>query len=213
MTVMTDSAAPKQALAQQNAVLARFGHNDGPRLVGLCGPAGSGKSTVAGMFEALCGAHQMALADPIVNMLHSLLADAGVGAEWMTERALKEQPSSIGYSYRHLAQSLGTEWGRLQLDSNLWIRVAHHRLTEAAAYEHHVVVTDIRYPNEAEWLQRLGGTLVRVHRPLARNVRLHSSELHPATLPATETLDNSGSLATLQDQVLALARSLGMAVA
>jgi hypothetical protein len=170
-------------------------------LVGLCGAAGAGKSTVAYHLEAAHQLHHVALADPIVNMLFTLLAEAGVGAEWITERALKEQPSSIGYSYRHLAQTLGTEWGRKGLDAGIWTRIAAHKIAQAAQLGHSVVVSDVRFPNEAAWLQALGGTLVRIERPHVPGVRLHESEAHAAALPATHTIYNSVSMATLHDQV------------
>lgn len=170
-------------------------------LVGLCGAAGAGKSTVAHYLEATHQLHHVALADPIINMLHTLLAEAGVGGEWITERALKEQPSSIGYSYRHLAQTLGTEWGRKGLDDGIWTRIAAHKIAHAAQHGHSVVVSDVRFPNEAAWLQSLGGTLVRIERPHVPGVRLHESEFYAAALPAQRTLYNSVSLGTLHDQV------------
>lgn len=187
-----------------------FAAPGGPRLVGLCGAAGVGKSTVSNMLEALCGAHQLALADPIVNMLHSLLSDAGVGGEWIIERSLKEQPSSIGYSYRHLAQTLGTEWGRNMLDPGIWLRVAQARAAQAHALGHHVVISDVRYPNEAEWMASLGGTLVRVMRPHVRGVRSHSSELHADDLPVAHVLSNDGSVQRLRHQVADLTATLGL---
>lgn len=170
-------------------------------LVGLCGAAGAGKSTVAHHLEAVHQLHHVALADPIVNMLHTLLAEAGVGGEWITERALKEQPSSIGYSYRHLAQTLGTEWGRKGLDQGIWTRIAAYKIGQAVQHGHGVVVSDVRFPNEAAWLQGLGGTLVRVERTHVPGVRLHESEAYASALAVQHTLWNDGSIATLHDQV------------
>lgn len=186
-----------------------FTQPDGPRLLGLCGAAGAGKSTVASVLEHVFSVEQVALADPIVNMVHSLLNDAGVPGCWITERVLKEQPSSIGYSYRQLAQTLGTDWGRNMLDPGLWMRVAQHRIAQAAAHERHVVVSDIRFPDEAEWLQRMGGVLVRVQRQGGMaDVRLHESEMHAATLPAEYVLHNQGTLEDLAHGAKQLAREL-----
>lgn len=205
MTWTTESITTVAASTLQ----ACFTQPDGPRLVGLCGAAGAGKSTVASMLEHVFDVHCIALADPILNMLYSLYSDAGVPAAWITERSLKEQPCSLGYSYRHLAQTLGTEWGRNGLDAGIWMRVAQARIAQAASHEKHVVVSDIRFPDEAEWLQRMGGTLVRVVRPsLATEVRPHSSEAHAATLPAAFELRNHGNLRDLGAEVRALARQL-----
>ena len=61
-------------------------------------------------------------------MLCSLFDLAGIDGAWTTDRALKELPTTLGWSYRHLAQSLGTEWARAQLADDFWLRVAGARL-------------------------------------------------------------------------------------
>jgi hypothetical protein len=131
----------------------------------------------------------------------ALFAIAGVDGAWMVERALKEQPTVLGHSYRRLAQTLGTEWGRQQLGADFWLHVAGLRLACPELAVENVVISDIRFPNEAQWLQQRGGVLVRVLRDSTRPVAPHSSENHADTLPATHELWNLGSLATLHDQV------------
>lgn len=174
-----------------------------PLLLGLCGAAGAGKSTVAAYLEEQFAFAQIALADPIVDMIGALFAAAGVDGAWMVERALKEQPTTLGVSYRRLAQTLGTDWGRQIVAPDLWLRVAAARLASPALQHEHVVVSDVRFPNEAAWLTARGGVLVRVLRlePDLPAVQPHVSEQHWLALPATHELLNYGSVATLHDQV------------
>jgi len=179
-----------------------------PLLIGLTGRAGAGKSTVAGMFEDECAFEQIALADPIVNMIGQLFADCGIGGEWITERALKEKPTRLGFSYRHLAHTLGTEWGRQTLSPDFWLRVADLRLQSRLELGLCVVVSDIRFPNEAEWITHHGGHVVRVLRNDLTPARPHASEAHTDLLPVTTELLNFGSKATLLDQVLRMVDTL-----
>lgn len=178
-----------------------------PLLVGLIGRAGAGKSTVASM---LCDSYaftELALADPIVNMIGSLLANAGIDGAWMTERALKELPTPLGVSYREMAQSLGTEWGR-NLRPGFWLRVLAQRLAGLELQGENIVVSDVRFPDEADFITARGGVLVRVLREQTGPVRDHVSESHVGSLPAAYELLNYGSLATLGDQVEKLIQRL-----
>ncbi len=178
-----------------------------PLLIGLPGRAGAGKSTVARMLDEHYAFTELALAEPILDMVCSLYSMAGIDGAWAVERSLKEQPTRLGYSYRHLAQTLGTEWGR-QLSPDFWLRVLKLRLEAPELEGESVVISDVRFPNEAEFITRRGGVLVRVVRDIAPAARPHASEAHTDTLPVTTELLNFGSCATLLDQVDRLITSL-----
>ena len=93
-----------------------------PLLIGLTGRANAGKSTVAQLLEKDYAFTELALADPILDMVHALFAAANIDGAWAVARSLKEQPTRLGYSYRQLAQTLGTEWART-LSPDFWLRV------------------------------------------------------------------------------------------
>lgn len=182
-------------------------------LIGLCGRAGTGKDTVA---DRLVEQHQFsryAFADPLRSMLEVMLIEAGLEYAYIHERSLKEQPiPGLGFSYRHLAQTLGTEWGR-SLSPTFWLQLAAlnlglHDLPNSAPVHDRIVITDVRFPNEATWLRALGGQVVLIQRDVP-NVRHHESELHVGgTIQCDLVLDNTGSLAGLYDRVDLLAAQL-----
>lgn len=170
-------------------------------LIGLTGRAGAGKSTVAAYLEHEWAMHQIAFAEPIQSMLCQLFSMAGIDGAWTAERGLKELPTTLGFSYRHLAQSLGTEWARHQLADDFWLRVAAARIDAPLMRAEHVVISDVRFPNEATWLRGRGGVVVRVLREGLPSVRQHESESHADSITPDTELLNFGSLATLHDQI------------
>ena len=180
-----------------------------PFLLGLTGPAGAGKSVAASYLEERWAFVALAFADPLRDMIGTLLSHVDVDGAWMVERSLKELPVNvIGASYRTLAQTLGTEWGRRCVHEDLWLRIAEYRVNQALHHGDHVVLTDVRFPNEAAWLRAAGGTLVRIEREGIEPVRAHESEQHHATLQADHVLPNHSSLAALEHRLDALVDAL-----
>jgi len=175
-----------------------------PLLVGLTGRAGSGKDTAAAYMEDQYAFRAIGFADPLVDMLGALIEHVDVDGAWLVERALKEMPMRvIGRSYRELAQTLGTEWGRA-LDADFWIKIAAYRVQQIHQLGDNVVITDVRFANEAAWVRQMGGHLVQLLRDDAAPVRMHVSEQQIDLVKAERTLVNNGSKATLQDQIVRL---------
>ena len=176
-------------------------HPEPPRLIGLLGRAGAGKSTVAQYLEREHGFETLAFADPLVDMVHALFAAADVPSCYLTERALKEEPSPIGPSYRKLMQTLGTDWGRNTLGFDFWVRIAQRRHDQRLLHGESVCFADVRFPNELAFIKARGGWVVRVVRDQAQPIAPHISE----TVMDNHTVDahifNNGSFATLHDQV------------
>lgn len=171
------------------------------RFIGLTGLPGAGKDSVA---AALVQSHdfaRMAFAGPIKDGLVAML---GLNRQDFEDPAVKEQPIAwIGRSPRQLMQTLGTEWGRDMVHADLWIRHAQRRLNNYRRISASVVVTDVRYPNEADWLRANGGELWHVLRKSAPNVvNLHSSNITLAVLPGADSvLTNDEGLEQLRGQV------------
>lgn len=160
-------------------------------LIGLCGQAGAGKSTVAGILEAR-GFVRHRFAGPLKNMLRA------VG---LTEREIegddKELPCAMlaGATPRKAMQTLGTEWGR-GLHPDLWVSLWAHRIPEGD-----VVAEDVRFENEAAAIVNAGGWIVRVHRAGLPAPMPHISE---AGVAWDDQIDNNGPLDKLPGLVLSM---------
>lgn len=171
-------------------------------LIGLMGPAGAGKDTAADHLEDHHGFVRYAFADPMRTMLEAAFTAAGIDYAHIYERKLKEEPvPGVGHSYRKLAQTLGTEWGRRMLDEDLWLRFADMTLgMPDAPVCDRIVVTDVRFPNEAGWIRRHGGVVLRIQRDTAP-VRQHVSETAMQQIDAWGDIANNRGLDWLHLQL------------
>lgn len=175
------------------------------RLIGLHGLAGAGKDTVADMLARSRDVSRLALAGPIKDMLIAGLQPLGVTRQVLTDRTRKEQPlPGIGRSPRELMQTLGTEWGR-SMAPDLWIRIAEASLVYYRKFATAVVITDVRFENEAVWIRRQGGEIWHIIRTLHANVHsLHASEAGIPLVPGVDSvIANDRGLEQLADEVLA----------
>jgi hypothetical protein len=168
-------------------------------LIGLTGYAGSGKDTVREMLERDHGFTGLAFADGIRTMLRALFSEAGISADWMDTRSLKEQPiDGLGVSYRHMAQTLGTEWGRVHMGRRFWLQIAQQRINELHRQGSRlIVVSDVRFDNESQWIKEQGGQLWRISRSATEAVRPHVSEHNIDTLKHDRWINNCGTVEDL----------------
>jgi hypothetical protein len=149
-----------------------------PKLIGLAGPARHGKDSLAAHLESHYGYLSIAFANPIKHALHTMFPWA---ADRYFETAKEEPIPIINKSYRELAQTLGTEWGRNTVDPNLWVNVMSYRIGAVSDLTA-IVIPDVRFENEAVFIKDNGGILWHIHREDAPAVRAHESEAGVARL-------------------------------
>lgn len=172
-------------------------------IIGLCGAAGSGKNAVADGLASKYGFRSMALADPLYD---AVAAITGLSVAELQDRRIKETTIDwIGRSPRQLLQSLGTEWGRDTVSRTLWIDRLFQRLDEATLAGTSVVVTDVRFDNEAAALRdRYGARIWRVSRQdgiVVGEAMRHQSEAGVSEHLIDLTIKNTGTLARLHEIV------------
>lgn len=129
-------------------------------IIGIAGPAQSGKSTLSGEFRRIVEFRgQKYREQPFAGPLKRMLASIGVDVSDLSKNV---PVAFLGGSVtpRIMMQTLGTEWGRFLLP-DLWLRVWQHELDSHA---HTVCVPDVRFDNEAELIRSLGGTIIHVQR-------------------------------------------------
>lgn len=125
--------------------------NGGMLLIGIAGPARSGKDTAAtGIIKQLGASWSRAsFADPMKLMLNTIGVD--------TSDEAKDLPSNqFGVSTRRMLQTLGTEWGRDLIGEDFWVDV-FRRMNAGRR----IVVPDVRFENEAQ-LVRDHGALIHI---------------------------------------------------
>ena len=142
-------------------------------IVGVAGPMGSGKDTVAACLVERFGFVRLGMADALkreVSTIWRRTLDAHlhqtygasemsrVGLDEMIRRSLYEHRTPVT---RALLQEHGTELRRAE-DPDYW--VARWTAT-ARSIQGSVVCPDVRFPNELAALRALGGVLVVVERP------------------------------------------------
>ena len=160
------------------------------RLIGIMGQARVGKDTAA---TYLCDTYSMgtyAFADPIKDMLTGLFGD-------LFREGDRELPISwLGKSPRQLMQTLGTQWGREQVHPDLWVLVADQmwKKYQELGWGSGVVLSDVRFRNEAEWILAQGGLLISLSRDGADTVADHVSEQQIPFDLAQHTIENNGTL-------------------
>jgi hypothetical protein len=174
-------------------------------IVGLCGLARSGKDTAAAHLVAELGYRRIAFADQMRVALERLDPFVQVGATHMRLTTVlglrgwdqaKEAPD-----VRRLLQRFGTEVGREMMGEDVWVDMA---LRGVVAGDR-VVVTDVRFPNEAAAVRRLGGLVVEVQRPgagLDGIVATHASEA--MAFDRDRVLVNDSTVADLHAAIEAL---------
>lgn len=140
-------------------------------LIGLCGLIGSGKNTVA---EHLMEQHyyiSVSFAETLKDAAACIFGwdrDMLEGAtpEARAARELKDEwwSERLGFdvSPRYMLQYMGTEVMRNNLHPDIWTLSAE-KLIKENPWEQYVF-TDVRFPNEAAMIRRIGGKVWHVRR-------------------------------------------------
>jgi hypothetical protein len=171
------------------------------RLIGLVGQARAGKSTVADVLVAF-GWHER----PFAGLLKSVVAEVFglpisevLGHRGFDREAIRED---WGLSTRQILQQAGQAWRDVHPD--VWVRANVRQIRPMLRLGGRVVVSDVRYPNEAAALRELGGELYRVVRP-GLSTMDHPSETLQAEIEVDGEIDNSASLDALRERARWLA--------
>jgi hypothetical protein len=178
-----------------------------PKIIGLVARSRCGKDTVA---ELLClnyDYQRRAFADPmrhalqIINpRLDSITRVSDLVDDYGWDIA-KKNPE-----VRRLLQVLGTDFGRKMLGDDVWIKMSLSDLRQ----DDRVVISDVRFPNEADAIKKLGGTVWRINRKNHSAVNGHPSEHAMDNYMFSHVIYNDGTLEDLSDEVFMLAKELGL---
>jgi hypothetical protein len=185
-------------------------------LIGITGPAGCGKDTVAAIikdsvrnwrFESTGERYRgesVSLAAPLKEFCIQVFG-------WSQDRLygsshLRNQSDPDGLTPRKALQTLGTEWGRA-LREDVWIDLLIRRwstLRQGQAPSV-TIVPDVRFPNEARRIVEAGGVVLRITGRGGEIGDAHASEQHFQSDEMVQwvydAIDNSGGISALERQV------------
>lgn len=149
-------------------------------LIGVTGAAHSGKDSVARYLQEHHGFFQYAFATPIKTAARVLVPPRC--RDWMdSEEKKNDKLPGLKVSAREIYQLLGTEFGRDMIADDIWLQhfdaiwwdISHNSDFSG------LVISDVRFENEAKHLRSLGGKIIRVTREgldLSDDFRRHASE-------------------------------------
>ena len=167
------------------------------KIIGISGAAQCGKDTAADHILTKRPAYQkISLADPIKAML-----SAGLG---LTETQLYGDLKDVideryGCTPRKMLQTLGTEWGRDLVHTDIWLLAMGNHLEQLGGT---FIIPDIRFENEAKFV-RENGVLIHIHGRLdGIKESDHSSEAGVTVSDSDHMILNDKDLAFYLDEVI-----------
>lgn len=187
-------------------------------LIGLVGKKRVGKDTFAERLIAEHGFVKVSFSEPVKDAAlavdpiilgwtdritddHRVMRLSEIVEEEGWERA-KEEPE-----VRRFLQRFGTESIRA-IDPDFWVRHGMQKAVERMLDGRPVVITDVRFKNEARAITAAGGKLVRIERPGSGDGDTHASEVELDTYPVDFLVSNDGSLDQLHNKADAIAARL-----
>ena len=175
-------------------------------LIGISGKAGSGKDTVAAIIKALLHGEgqkvkRFSMADPLKRGCAELF---GIDINDFYDRDKKEEVNKYwGKSPRELLIFVGTDLLRDQFDERVWVKRASLEINKLIERGYVVIIPDIRFDNEVDFVEEFGGVMINVIRPNGSDVKeiKHKSEAGVKRTDKTIDILNDSDLDSLQQKI------------
>lgn len=203
------------------------------QIVGIVGRKGHGKNAVGDYLSEAHGYKQIAFADDVKNVCKRLFPHLSDAQLWGPIELKEALDIKTGVTPRWLLQQIGTQGGRqCQFDifesfgissgqfemalsltavfpgPTAWIDSLFGRLKYSGPGKY--VITDVRFPNEAQAILAHGGAILKVTRPGYDTGAFndHASETEVANCPWSFELRNEGTLQDLYSNIEHLLRTM-----
>lgn len=201
-------------------------------IVGIAGPASSGKDSFADALVAQFKFKKMAFADPLREMAMAIDPIIAIDDDWIeedgheTRAALpirySEALAEYGYNaakfkypeIRQFLQRLGTDAVRNILGDSTWTDLAMLRAYDALGLPPNgvgsrhgavcsgVAISDVRFKNEALAIKSAGGIVVKMQRPGVEPLGDHISEHDLDGWAFDYVIENDEDLDDLEDRAI-----------
>lgn len=180
-------------------------------IVGLVGKKSSGKDTTGAILVEEHGFTRVSFADALKQSAAALFDVPVETWDRLKNDPLAKVALIVGWgtpysetkdmTVREFLQRYGTEAHRDVWGGDFWIETAAAKMRAVLEADGSVVVTDCRFPEEAQAVRNLGGMVVRVVRPLGEDGDMHPSEVVQESIEADFELWNGGTIADLRSAV------------
>jgi hypothetical protein len=165
-------------------------------IIGLTGYAQSGKDTFASILVEKYGYSRIAFADKIRDFLYGINPMVGCSPTGY----LQDLVNLVGWDkakqepqVRRLLQDLGIS-ARDLISEDIWVTAA----LSSVSKDQRIVITDVRFENEAAMIKSMGGQLWRIKRSGVGPVNNHVSESEMDGYKVDQIFVNNGTLEELQ---------------
>lgn len=141
-----------------------------PQIIGLVGPIGAGKDTVADYLVNIHGFRRESFASSLKDAVSVVFGWSRELLEGRSKqsREWREQPDiwwsdKLGKTItpRYILQHWGTDVIRNGFHDDIWLASLENRLRSA---QDDIVITDCRFPNEIAAIRNAGGTILQIQR-------------------------------------------------
>jgi hypothetical protein len=188
-------------------------------IIGISGYSGSGKDLVGTIIQEISlnkwhikkwAGKLKTIASiltgiPVENFEDQEFKKTLLGPEWGTVKdiPLNEVPVFADIQFnslmtvRDFLQKLGTDAIRDSLHENTWVNATMIDYTAESNW----IITDTRFPNEAEAIKKAGGIVVRINRPGVQPINPHPSETSLDDWNFDAVINNDGDVSDIVHKV------------
>ena len=178
-------------------------------IIGIAGHARHGKDTTADFIVKHFGFRKHALADVMKEAMRVVF---GWDDRYLYGELKDKVDTRFGISPRHALQSFGTQWGQWELSKyddfatvtgrKLWVNSLLSRVSG------NVVISDVRFPHEAEAIRERGGIIITVRRTGYHVDLSHESERGVEEIHPDFVIRNGSTLEVLEDETVKLMQEI-----
>ena len=165
-------------------------------IIGIAGYKSSGKDTAGSVLTEMFGFNKMSFAAPIKDLVANTfdLSRSMLDGTTSYSRELREQelPQVFNKTPRFLLQVIGTGFRDL-VHPDVWVKIVEEKYK---VQNNHVVITDVRFPNEVEMINKHGFVIGIKRQGFNGDQHISERALDDVALPYI--MHNDGDMADLK---------------
>jgi len=179
------------------------------KIVGFCGRKRSGKDTAAAYLLTSQNYIKLAFADGVRKFVEIVDPYIPYGKDYVRLSRLLENYTweelklfqYVNVETRRLQQVVGTEVGRDLIGDNIWIDILEKEINRWGNLASGFAISDVRFPNEAEWIRSKGGIVVKLYRNGIDMNDSHRSETEVDKVKADFHIQNNGDVKEFYESI------------